>query len=105
MLTFYQQHPQLNRRSLKPAPQDADLRTDWYNIADDLLNKLAKLSPAARSKLGSYSYSNRSNDRFLTRSRDRLFYQWFPSQRNQKLNPNTYGQIWEAITFDKANQS
>lgn len=104
--TFYQQHPQLNRRSLKPAPQDADLRTDWYNIADDLLNKLAKLSPAARSKLGSYSYSNRpQSDRNLTRSRDRLFYQWFPSQRGKKLNPNTYGQIWEAITFDKANQS
>ncbi len=104
--TFYKQHPQLNRRSLKPAPQDADLRTDWYNIADDLLNKLAKLSPAARSKLGSYSYSNRlKSDRNLTQNSARLFYQWFPSQRNQKLNPNTYGQIWEAITFDKANQS
>ncbi len=104
--TFYKQHPQLNRRSLKPAPQDADLRTDLYNIADDLLNKLAQLSPAARSKLGSYSYNSRpKSDRNLTRERDRKFYQWFPSQRNQKLNPNTYGQIWEAITFDRANQS
>ena len=102
---FYQQHPQLNRRSLKPAPEDADLRTDWYKIADDLLNKLAQLSPAARSKLGSYSNSNSTNsDRHLIQESDRQFYQWFPSQQGKKINSHTYGQIWEAITFDKIGQ-
>jgi len=99
---FYQKHPQLNRRSLKPAPEDTNLRTDWYNIANDLLNKLDSLTPAARSKLGSYPINqNRHN---LKPEIERQFYQWFPNQRGKKLNPNTYGQIWEAITFDKVNQ-
>jgi serine/threonine protein kinase len=102
---FYQQHPQLNRRSLKPTPEDADLRTDWYNLADDLLDKLATLSPAARSKLGSYSESSRpDSDRNLIQQSDRQFYQWFPSQQGQKINPRTYGQIWKAIAFDKTNR-
>ncbi len=96
---FYQKHPKLNRRSLKPAPKDADLRTDWYNIAEDLLNKLDSLTPEARLKLGNYSKSNRNK---FKQESDRKFYQWFPQQRGKKLNPNTYGQIWEAIAFDKA---
>ena len=99
---FYQKHPKLNRRSLKPAPEDADLRTDWYNIAEDLLNKLDSLSPEARLKLGTYSQSNRNK---LEKESNRKFYQWFPQMRGKKLNPNTYGQIWEAIAFDKVNQS
>ncbi len=103
---FYQKHPELNRRSLKPAPKDADLRTDWYNTADDLLNKLDNLTPKARRKLGNYSQSNRPNsDRNrLIQESNRQFYQLFPQQRGKKLNPNTYGQIWEAIAFDKVNQ-
>jgi tRNA A-37 threonylcarbamoyl transferase component Bud32 len=99
---FYQKHPKLNRRSLKPTPEDADLRTDWYNIAEDLLNKLATLSPEARLKLGTYSKSNRNK---LEKESDRKFYQWFPQMRGKKLNPNTYGQIWEAIAFDKIRLS
>ncbi|MBW4665030.1 MAG: protein kinase [Chroococcus sp. CMT-3BRIN-NPC107] len=98
---FYQKHPELNRRSLKPAPEDADLRTDWYNIADDLLNKLDSLTPEARIKLGNYSKSNRHT---LQAEIDRQFYQWFPHMQGKKLNPNTYGQIWEAIAFDKIRQ-
>ncbi|WP_009633348.1 serine/threonine-protein kinase [Synechocystis sp. PCC 7509] len=98
---FYQKHPQLNRRSLKPAPQDADLRTDWYNIADDLLNKLDSLSPSARLKLGTYSKSTRHR---LKPEIDRQFYQWFPQRRGKKLNPYTYGQIWEAIAFDQVSK-
>lgn len=99
---FYQKHPQLNRRSLKPAPEDADLRTDWYKIADDLLNKLDNLTPAARSKLGNYPINqNRHN---LKPEIERQFYQWFPQQQGKKINPYTYGQIWEAIAFDKVSQ-
>ncbi len=86
---------------MKPAPEDANLRTDWYKIANDLLDKLDSLSPAARIKLGNYSKSNPSN---LKQQIDRQFYQWFPQQRGKKLNPNTYGQIWEAIAFDKVSQ-
>ncbi len=99
---FYQKHPQLNRRSLKPTPEDADLRTDWYKIADDLLNKLDNLTPAARRKLGNYP-PNKTGDN-LKQQIDRQFYQWFPQQRGKKLNPNTYGQIWEAIAFDRVSQ-
>ncbi len=99
---FYQKHPQLNRRSLKPAPEDAALRTDWYNIADELLDKLENLTPASRRKLGSYSANKTRGN--LTKQIERQFYQWFPQQRGKKLNPNTYGQIWEAIAFDKASQ-
>ena len=115
---FHTKHPELQGRSLKPAPKDAALRSDWYNIADELLNKLeqAQLSTAARRKLGSYSQQNyeiwkrQANSgrgytiEQLREQTDQKFYQLFPQQRREKLNQATFGQIWYAIAADKVSQ-
>lgn len=116
---FHRKHPELQGRSLKPAPNDANLRSDWYNIADELLNKLeqAQLSTAARRKLGSYGQQNyeiwkrqaNSGERGYTieqlrEQTDQKFYQLFPQQRREKLNQTTFGQIWYAIAADKVSQ-
>jgi serine/threonine-protein kinase len=115
---FHTKHPELQGRSLKPAPKDAALRSDWYNIADELLNKLeqAQLSTAARRKLGSYSQQNyeiwkrQANSKRaytieqLREQTDQKFYQLFPQQRREKLNQATFGQIWYAIAADKVSQ-
>ncbi|MBW4574891.1 MAG: serine/threonine protein kinase [Aphanothece sp. CMT-3BRIN-NPC111] len=39
---FYAQHPELQGRSLTDKPEDAKLRQQWYQIAEDLLDKLEK---------------------------------------------------------------
>jgi serine/threonine-protein kinase len=39
---FYQKYPELKQRSLTTKPEDARFRIDWYQIADDELNKLEK---------------------------------------------------------------
>jgi serine/threonine-protein kinase len=118
--SFHTKHPELQGRSLKPAPEDAALRSDWYNIADELLNKLeqAQLSTAARRKLGSYSQldyeiwkekvslgqlGNYTIDQ-LREQTNQKFYQLFPQQRREKLNQKTFGQIWYAIAADKIRQ-
>ncbi|MBD1905300.1 serine/threonine protein kinase [Funiculus sociatus GB2-A5] len=39
---FYQKYPELKQRTLTTKPEDARFRIDWYQIADDELNKLEK---------------------------------------------------------------
>jgi len=39
---FYVKHPDLRKRSLTSKPEDADLRAEWYQTAEDLLDKLEK---------------------------------------------------------------
>lgn len=118
--SFHLNHPELQGRSLKPAPEDAALRGDWYNIADELLNKLeqAQLSTAARRRLGSYSQQNYENWKRqanlgqlgnstieqLSAQTNQKFYQLFPQQQREKLNQKTFGQIWYAIAADKVSQ-
>lgn len=111
---FHTKYPKLQGRSLKPTSVDAPLRRDWYNIADDLLNKLeqAQLSPASRRKLGSYSQQDYENWQLgsytieqLQQQTNSRFYQLFPQQRREKLNQKTFGQIWYAIAADKVSQN
>lgn len=117
--SFHTKHPELQGRSLKPAPEDAALRSDWYDIGEELLNKIeqAQLSTAARRKLGSYSqqyyeiWKQQANSgeqgypiEQLREQTDRKFYQLFPQQRREKLNQKTFGQIWYAIAADKVSQ-
>ncbi len=117
---FHTKYPELQGRSLKSTSVDAPLRKDWYNIADNLLNKLeeAQLSPAARRKLGSYSQQDYENWQQqanlgqlgnytieqLKQQTNSRFYQLFP-QRREKLNQKTFGQIWYAIAADKVSQN
>ncbi|NET55525.1 MAG: serine/threonine protein kinase [Symploca sp. SIO2E6] len=37
---FYAQHPEIQGRSLTAQPEDAQLREDWYQIAEELLEQL-----------------------------------------------------------------
>ncbi|KJH70547.1 serine/threonine-protein kinase [Aliterella atlantica] len=108
---FYQQHPELKGRSIKRDRGDEHLRADWYKIGNDLLNKLEKnLTPAARSKLGKYSSSDRAiwqakvESKQIIEQTDRQFYQLFPRQQGKALNQKTYKQIWYALAAERVSQ-
>ena len=114
--SFHWEHPELQGRSLKPDPEDAALKSDWYNIASKLLDKIeeAELSTAARRNLGSYSQQDyatwkqqakqRQDGSYtideLNQQTNKRFYQLFPQHRGEKLNIQTFGQIWYAIAAD-----
>lgn len=110
--SFHTKYPELQGRSLKPHPDDAQLRSDWYNIAEQLLDKLeqAQLSPEVRHKLGSYTqqdykiWQQQANQEPLTEQTNQKFYQLFPQQQGKKLNQKTFGQIWYAIAAEQVSK-
>lgn len=117
---FYEIHPEVRGRTLTLSPEDADLREDWHNTGEELLDKLeqAQLSAAARGKLGSYVERDYQTwERLaqqgqlggytideLTKQTDDKFNRLFARSRGEKLNLQTYGQIWYAIAADKVSQ-
>lgn len=117
---FYTKKPELKGRSLTSKPEDAGLRDEWSDIADNLLDKLeqADLSTAARRKLGNYSqkdydtwrqqarsgqFGNYTIDQ-LTKDTNERFDRLFPDQQRRKLNQQTFGQIWYAIAADQVSK-
>ncbi|MEH1802960.1 MAG: serine/threonine-protein kinase [Nostoc sp.] len=117
---FYTKKPELKGRSLTSKPEDAGLRDEWSGLADDLLNKLeqANLTPASRRKLGKYSqkdydtwrrqarsgqFGNYTIDQ-LTKDTNEKFDRLFPDQQREKLNQQTFGQIWYAIAADQVSK-
>jgi len=113
---FYAKNTQLKGRSLTSNPEDAALRREWYEMAEELLQKLeqAKLSRNARQNLGNYSgkdydkwrqQANRKQlgkytiDR-LNQETNQKFYRLFPQLSRRKLAQQTFGQIWYAIAAD-----
>ncbi|MEH1946274.1 MAG: serine/threonine-protein kinase [Nostoc sp.] len=117
---FYTKKPELKGRSLTSKPEDAGLRDEWSDIADNLLDKLeqANLSTAARRKLGNYSqkdydtwrrlarsgqFGNYTIDQ-LTKDTNEKFDRLFPDQQRRKLNQQTFGQIWYAIAADQVSK-
>jgi len=117
---FYAKHSDIQGRSLKNAPEDAKLRQEWDESAQELLNRLeqAELSPVARRKLGSYGqqdyevWKEKANQGQLDghtiapleKQVDERFAQLFPQQQGEKLNLQTFGQIWYAIFSDEVNK-
>jgi len=118
--SFHRQHPELNGRSLKSDTKDAALRSNWFAIAEQMLDKLeqAELSLDVRRRLGSYTQQNfvawqqqadqrqlgnYTSDR-LTKETNQKFYRLFPEERGKQLKLNTSGQIWYAIAADQVNQ-
>ncbi|MCW5316054.1 protein kinase [Nostoc sp. KVJ3] len=113
---FYTKKPELKGRSLTSKPEDAGLRDEWSEIADDLLNKIeqADLSTGSRQKLGKYSQKDYDTWRRQARSgqlgnytieqlnkdTNEKFDRLFPGQERGKLNQKTFGQIWYAIAAD-----
>ncbi len=49
---FRQKHPHLAGKGLSESPQDQRLREDWYRIGETLLQRLERLNPSMRQKLG-----------------------------------------------------
>ncbi|MFM6184448.1 MAG: protein kinase domain-containing protein [Dolichospermum sp.] len=115
---FYNQRPELKQRQLTQKPEDAALREQWNQTADQLLTNLEKanLSQTARKKIGSYgqqdsqrwtqlakvgrlgkykSFQDLRTDTYQT------FEPLFPDQETGKLNQQTFLQIWYAIASDK----
>ncbi|MEH2038822.1 serine/threonine-protein kinase [Nostoc sp.] len=117
---FYTKKPELKGRSLTSKPEDAGLRDEWSDMANNLLDKLeqANLSTAARRKLGNYSpkdydtwrqqarsgqFGNYTIDQ-LTKDTNEKFDRLFPDQERRKLNQQTFGQIWYAIAADRVSK-
>jgi len=115
---FYMQNPNLRGRKLTEKPEDAALREQWNNIANQLLNNLEKanLSQTARRKIGNYSQQDSQRWEQLAKAgklgkyksfRDlrtdtyRTFEPLFPGQKRGQLNQKTFLQIWYAIASDK----
>ncbi|WP_088243577.1 serine/threonine-protein kinase [Calothrix rhizosoleniae] len=113
---FYTKNTQIKGRSLTSNSEDAVLRREWYQMAEELLQKLeqAKLSRNARQNLGNYSgkdydkWKQQANSKQLGKyTIDRLnqetnqkFYRLFPELSRQKLAQQNFGQIWYAIASD-----
>ena len=119
-IAFYSKHPEARGRTLTLKREDADLRKEWHNTAENLLDKLeqAQLSAAARRQLGSYTQRDYQTWQRkakqgqlggytmnqLSQQTDKTFYQLFPEQRSEKLNLQTFGQIWYALFSDRVSQ-
>lgn len=110
---FYAQYPELGGKPLSKDAADLVWREHWYQIADNLLNKLESISAESRQRLGNYDISdinrwkvevNKLNlsSRALYDLADAQFFYLFPEQpRDSNLIDLPIGQVWQAITTDK----
>ncbi len=108
---FYANNPQLDKRALTSDSADTQLREDWDQIAIEMLDKLAFLSPESRQRLSNYT-SDDSEDRrkrayklhlsspSLNHIADAKFFSLFPEQRGQNFINQPIGQVWHAIASD-----
>lgn len=120
--SFYTKRPELNRRTLTPNPEDAALRDEWYDVAENIVNKIeqANLSTIARQRLGRYSQQDEAiwrqqaqagqlgKYKTLKQLKDdtyKTFSPLFPDQERGKLNQQTFLQIWYAIASDKVSKA
>lgn len=116
--SFYAQNPNLDGRQLSAGPEDADLRAQWDQTANQLLDQLETLSGDVRQRLGSYTSADRDrwkatvnrlnlSSRALYDLADAKFFSLFPEQRDQDFINQPIGQVWHAIAADqlKAVQS
>ncbi|MBE9179752.1 serine/threonine protein kinase [Oculatella sp. LEGE 06141] len=109
---FYDRYPDQQGRTLTDGAADAEWRTRWDAIANDLLTTLEQnLSAEARSHLGQYTQADRdrwkqSVNRLYVSSRalndlaDAKFFQLFPNQQDQNFIAQPIGQVWHAIAED-----
>ncbi|MBD2122730.1 serine/threonine-protein kinase [Trichocoleus sp. FACHB-262] len=109
---FYAQHSELQNRQLSAGAEDADLRTQWDQTANQLLDQLENISPEARSEMGKYDRNDRDrwrgsvnklnlSTRALYTLADAKFFQLFPDQQGQDFVNQPIGQVWHAIAADE----
>ncbi|MBW4665031.1 MAG: protein kinase [Chroococcus sp. CMT-3BRIN-NPC107] len=111
---FWAKYPNLQGQKLTNNPADEDKRIEWYKIADELLTKLETISNSSRQKLGSYTKADRDRtvqainqvfvgSRSLYDLTDAAFFALFPDQKANNFANQPVGQIWNAISQDKAS--
>jgi len=111
---FWAKYPDWQGRKLTNEPMYAQVRVQWYKIADQLLSKLEILSVTARQNLGSYTKADRNRtvaginqvfvgSRSLYDLTDAAFFALFPDQKGKNFVTQPIGQIWNAIAQDKAS--
>ncbi|MBV6626566.1 MAG: serine/threonine protein kinase [Rivularia sp. (in: Bacteria)] len=117
---FYTQNSQARGRTLTGSREDEALRKKWYDIAQELLDKLDQddLSQQSRERLGSYSgrdYANWERQieagelgnytiKDLNRDTNRKFDKLFPGKRQGNLKQQTFGQIWYALASEEVSK-
>lgn len=112
---FWTKYPQYQGRKLTNAPADAQMRSQWYKFANELLGKLETLNQTSRQKLGNYTAADRDRaiaainqvyvgSRSLYDLTDAAFFQLFPEQRDEHFIALPVGQIWNAIAQDKSQE-
>ncbi len=117
---FYTKHPEARGRSLTGSSEDTALRKEWFDIAEDLLNKLeqADIGTTARHKLGSYTPQDYtvwkqkaqagSLGNYTINQLDKDTYQkfdsLFPGQQHGKLSLRTFAQIWYAMADEQVSK-
>ncbi|MBD1860934.1 MULTISPECIES: serine/threonine-protein kinase [Trichocoleus] len=109
---FYAQHSELQNRQLSAGAEDADLRAQWDQTANQLLDQLETISSEARSEMGKYDRNDRDrwrgsvnklnlSTRALYTLADAKFFQLFPDQQGQDFVNQPIGQVWHAIAADE----
>ena len=109
---FYAEHPELQGRQLSSGSEDADLRAQWDQTANQLLDQLETISPEARSQMGKYDRGDRDrwrgivnklnlSTRALYTLADAKFFRLFPEQQGQDFVNQPIGQVWHAIAADE----
>ncbi|NEN93719.1 MAG: serine/threonine protein kinase, partial [Okeania sp. SIO3H1] len=117
---FYAKYPQKKGQTLSDESSEDKLwKWRWYEIANQLLNKLETLSLDARRRLGNYSKDdiyrwksqlsrlNISSAAFNDLTDAKFFYLFSEQPRGKNIIGLPMGQIWQAIATDtmKALQS
>ncbi|BAY41497.1 protein kinase (plasmid) [Nostoc sp. NIES-2111] len=111
---FWQRNPNLKGRNLSDSLADENLRFAWDRTADELLDKLSRLSTKARQQLGNYTASDRERwkvevNQVNVGSRasydlgDAAFYNIFPEQRGREFLDEPIGQVWYGFVSDKVS--
>lgn len=111
---FFDRYPDQQGRTLSSAPQDAELRAAWDEMAANLLDKLEGLSAEQRSQLGNYTPADITrwkaavNKLHLSSAAlfdlaDGQFFRLFPEQRGQDFLDRPVGQVWQAIAASELN--
>jgi serine/threonine-protein kinase len=111
---FWAKYPDWQGRKLTSDPAYAEVRSQWYKIADELLDKLETISVTSRQNLGNYTKADRDRtvnainqvfvgSRSLYDLTDAAFFNLFPDQKGKNFVTQPVGQIWNAIAQDKAS--
>ena len=109
---FYEQYPQKRGYLLSTDPADEPWREQWDEVAAEILEKLATLSPSARQRLGLYGIGDRdrwkkaANQMYLSSNvlydlADAQFIYLFPNSAGRDISGQPINQVWHAIAADR----